>query len=133
MLASRWYCGKDTSNLALKHTYQEYTRASENLSSWYKTRCGHLRYHHLTGPYSRIYIGTYFSKIKSIRGNNCAQLFYNKVNFFKVYPLRRQEDCHMTIQLFLDLVGITEHMHMDQSPDLINSHFGSILQNYRIK
>ena len=132
-LVSRWGIGIETARSTLLSTYQEYTRETENLSRRFKTSRAHSRFRTLFGPYSTFYTDTLFTKIISLRGNTCGQIFYNKCRFYKFYPLKRKEDSHTTLLPLFTLAGIPSTMHSDRAPDLIAGTFGRILQKYRVR
>ena len=85
-LVSRWGIGIETARLTLLSTYQEYTREPRNLTRRFKTSRAHSRFRTLFGPYSTFYTDTLFSKVVSLRGNTCGQVFFNKSRFYKFSP-----------------------------------------------
>jgi len=132
-LMRRWGIGIDTARRTLRSTYQEYTRSADNLSRRFKTARVHSRYRQLTGPYSQFYMDTLFSKVVSIRGNTCGQVYFNKAGFWKFYPLRKKEDVHTTLPPLIELAGIPNGMHSDRAPELIKGRFSALLSRYRIR
>ena len=132
-LMRRWGIGIDTARRTLQSTYQEYTRSADNLTRRFKTARVHSRYRQLMGPYSQFYMDTLFSRVVSIRGNTCGQVYFNKAGFWKFYPLRRKEDAHLTLLPLIELAGIPQGMHSDRAPELIQGKFRSLLSRYRIR
>ena len=129
----RWGIGIQTARLILASTYQEYTRATDALTRRLKTSRSHSRYSSLQGPYSQFYTDVLFSKVISLRGNTCGQVYFNKARFYKFYPLHSKKDVHNTLLPLIELVGIPAGMHCDRAPELITGRFGKLLQKYRIR
>ena len=132
-LMSRWGVGKETAKRTLNATWQEYTRATDNLTRRFKTTRVHSRYRQLLGPYSVFYTDTLFSNILSLRGNTCGQVYFNKANFYKFYPMKTKGDAHTTLIPLLELAGMPSSMHSDRAPELITGKFRELLNKYRIR
>ena len=98
-----------------------------------KTSRAHSRYPTLEGPYSQFYTDVLFSKIVSLRGNTCGQVYFNRARFYKFYPLPSKRDVHHTLLPLIELVGIPSGIHCDRAPELISGRFGRLLQKYRIR
>ena len=58
------------------------------------------------------YVDTLLSKVKSIRGNNCANVF-TQVRFKKVVPMTARSDARQSLIEFTDDVGIPKHLVTD--------------------
>ena len=71
-------------------------------------------YLHLHRPLLRgtWYADTLFSKVKSIRGNTCANVF-TQGRFTKVVPMTARSDAGLSLLYFMDDVGITERLVMN--------------------
>ena len=132
-LMKRWGIGKHSATLTLQSTLQEYTRSADNLSRRFKTARVHSRFRQLLGPHSTFYTDTLFSNVKSLRGNTCGQVYYNRSHFFKFYPLENKKDAHETIIPLLTCAGMPSHIHSDRAPELIGGQFGSLLRKFRIR
>ena len=74
-----------------------------------------------------------FSRVISIRGNTCGQVYFNKAGFWKFYPLRKKEDAHTTLLPLIELAGIPQGLDSDRAPKLIRGKFSSLLARYRIR
>lgn len=82
-LVLRWGIRIQTARLTLASTYQEYTRATDVLTRRLKTSRAHSRYLTLEDPYSQFYTNVLFSKIISLRGNTCGQVYFDRARFYK--------------------------------------------------
>ena len=132
-LMKRWGVGKETARQTLHATWQEYTRSTDNLTRRFKTTRVHSRYRQLLGPYSVFNTDTLFSNVISLRGNTCGQVYFNKANFYKFYPLKSKSDAHTTLIPLLELAGMPSKIHSDRAPELISGRFGDLLRKYRIR
>jgi hypothetical protein len=68
-----------------------------------------LHYHRLQATF---YTDTLFSKVISIKGNKCAQLF-TSANFIKIYPMVSKSQVGTALQDFADDVGIMDQLIVD--------------------
>ena len=132
-LMERWGVGKETAKNTLECTWQEYTRSTDNLTRRFKTARVHSRFRHLMGPDSVFYTDTLFFNTKSLRGNTCGQVYFNKCHFYKFYPLKSKRDSHTTLLPLLDVAGLPSQIHSDRAPDLIAGQFSQLLRKYRIR
>ena len=128
----RWGTGIETACLTLSSTHQEYTRTTDSLTRRLKTSRANFRYPILEGPYAQFHTDVLLSKIVSLRGNTCGQVYYNRARFYKFYPLKSKKDVHITLLPLIELVGIPSGTHSDRAPELISGRFGTLLQTYRI-
>ena len=80
-LAKLWGCGLETAKRTLEATthkaYREYLSSTGSLTRKFRTRLAQLKYRQLALPHGAIYSDTMFSKIKSLRGFTCGQLYCN--------------------------------------------------------
>ena len=132
-LAFCWGIGINAARLTLQSTYQEYTRSADNLTRRFKTARVHSRYRQLHGPYSQFYMDTLFSKVTSIRGNTCGQVYFNRAGYYKFFPLKSKKHAHTTLLPLIELSGIPSGMHSDRAPELVKGQFSALLQKYRIR
>ena len=132
-LMSRWGIGKETARITLNSTWQEYTRAADNLTRRFKMARVHSRYRHLMGPHSIFYTNTLFFNTTSIRGNKCGQVYFNKCHFYKFYPLQSRKQIHNTLIPLLETAGFPSQIHSDRAPDIIAGKFSQLLRKYQIR
>lgn len=120
-LSRKWGCGLETAKKTLKVTTQKGIR--------YAVHPLHRRYRvdHLNLHRKRLgqewYMDQMFSKVKSLSGNTCANVFTNgKVT--KVYPLPSTSSLNLTnsLQDFADDVGIPALIHSDLAASVEGRH-----------
>ena len=98
-------------------------------------RAGHGRREHrsLSGHLSRFCSDTFKSSIKSLRGNTYIQLFSNRGNFVKCYPMQHKFEAPEALHRFIDEVGIPSEILTDGAPELKYAGWKKLCQRYRIK
>ena len=72
-------------------------RKTGNLYSRFRRDTYQRRYRRLGGQFARFYTDTMFSKVVSILGHTCAQIFYNKAGYIKFYPMASKSDAHKAL------------------------------------
>jgi hypothetical protein len=58
------------------------------------------------------YSNTMFSKIKSLKGNTCAQVFVAE-NFVQVHPMPTKADAGRALQVLAEDIGVLNHLVVD--------------------
>jgi hypothetical protein len=58
------------------------------------------------------YSDTMFSKVKSLKGNICAQVFVAE-NFVRVHPMTTKADAGRALQVLAEDVGVPNNMVVD--------------------
>jgi hypothetical protein len=114
-LARRWFIGLEAAEATLKATTQEGMRYVEgDMERRLRTSQHHLRFPTLN---CTIYTDTMFSKHRSVRGFNCAQVFTDGKGFYRVYPMQRKGDAHHALSQFIHDVGIPRSCLSDLAPE----------------
>jgi len=131
-LAKKWLITENSAERTLSSTYQEYLRTTDNLTRRFKTSRAHARYRNLRGPRAQMYTDILFSKVISIRGNTCGQVYTNKLNFYRFYGLKQKRDAHTTLKPILELTGIFERLHSDNAKEFKEGIYAQLLKEYRI-
>jgi hypothetical protein len=111
-VAKKLRCGLDTAKQTLKVTTQRGIRqAIHPLHRRYRVDHLNLNCKRLNDTF---YADTMFSKVKSINGNRCAQVYTNG-RFTKVYPMESKSSACIadTLQDFADDVGIPDTLICD--------------------
>jgi hypothetical protein len=109
-LAKKWRIGINTAKLTLKATTQFGLRhALHTIHPCYRTEHMLLRSNRLN---TTLYSDTLFAKVKSLKGNKCAQLFCSK-GYIRVYPMASKSDAGVALQEFIEDVGIPHEMVCD--------------------
>ena len=130
-LAARWHIGLDTAKATLKATTQEGMRFVEgDLERRLRTSRAHLRFPTLN---CTIYSDTLFSKHKSVRGFNCAQVFTDGKGFYRLYPMKRKGEAYHALSQFIHDVGIPKNCLVDMAKEERDGEWGRIVKHYHIK
>jgi hypothetical protein len=108
--AKKWRIGIKTAKLTLKATTQfGLCHALYPIHRRYLTDHMSLRYDRLN---TTLYSDTLFAKVKSLKGNKCAQLFCSE-GFIRVYPMALKSEAGVALQEFIEDVGIPNEMACD--------------------
>jgi hypothetical protein len=83
---------------------------------------------------TRMYSDTMFSRVKSISGNTCAQVFCNH-SYVKVIPMSSKANAGDALQTFVQDVGIPVELVVDSAAEQVgpNSVFSKNVHRYDIK
>ena len=115
-LARMWSIGLDTAKRTLQVTTQRGVRtAIHPLHRRYRVDHLHLNRRRLNGDW---YSDTLFSRVISLQGNVCAQVFTNG-NFTTVHPLSSKSRVAQALTEFSDDVGIPDSLMTDGAPELV--------------
>jgi hypothetical protein len=55
---------------------------------------------------SKVYTDTWFARVKSLRGNTCAQVYSTDFHFVKAVPMESKKDAYYSLEEFFRLCGI---------------------------
>ena len=120
-VAKLLHCGLDTAQRTLKRTTQRGIRhALHPLQRRYRVDHLMLNRRRLNDTF---YTDTLFSKVKSMNGNTCAQVYSNG-SFTKVFPMPDKTGARVgqTLTDFADDVGIPDTLVMDLAPEQAGKH-----------
>jgi hypothetical protein len=94
-LARRWFIGLEAAEATLNATTQEGMRyvIEGDMERRLRTSQHHMRFPTLN---CTIYTDTFFSKHRSVRGFNCAQVFTDGKGFYRLYPTMHYLNSSMT-------------------------------------
>ena len=100
--------GLKAAKRTLSATTHTCIRTVGNLSCHFKTDKSHLRYKKLATREGSFYIDTLFSKVKSIRGFTCGNLYTTLLSFKKFFPMETKtgKECSSSLQCLIHLIGI---------------------------
>ena len=61
------------------------------------------------------------SKVRSIRGHTCAQIYGNKFGYIKAYPTEKHHKFNFgdSLTLMIQDVGVMQKLHTDNTPEMI--------------
>jgi hypothetical protein len=121
-LAQRWNIGLSKAKKTLKVTTQRGTRtvAYPSLVARFFTNDRQLRYRRLK---TALYTDTMFASTVSTRGNTCAQVFINDLEWVRCFPLARKGDAHTSLDLLFPEEGVPNTMVMDDANELVGGKF----------
>jgi hypothetical protein len=121
-LARLWNIGLDAARHTLKTTTQIGVRhAVRPLSRRYQTDTQMLHYRQLDTTF---YCDTMFSKVKSLKGNLCAQVFVAD-NFIRVHPMMTKSDAERALQVLAEDDGVPNHIVVDGAREQTGAHTAS--------
>ena len=133
MLAKLWRIPIPIARQTILATTQQSIRSKEgNMSRRFRTDTYQQRYRRLGGPYARFCTDTLFSKVKSIMGNTCAQIYSNRIGFVKLYPMTTKSDSHNTFSNFIHEVGIPHSIHSDGAKEETLGLFCKKMRKYKV-
>jgi hypothetical protein len=91
-----------------------------SLEAWYRTNDRQLCYRRLS---TALYTDTMFASATSRRGNTCAQIYINDLEWCRAYPLRTKGDAHLSLDLLFPEEGVPNTMISDDAPELHAGEF----------
>ena len=103
-----------------------------NISRRVRTKIHQRRYRQLDGHLGRFSSDTFFSKCRSLRGNNCFQLFTNRASFTKAYSMESKADAPFALNRFIHEVGVPTEIHTDGSKEQSQGRWKKICQKHSI-
>ena len=115
-LMKMWHIGFATAKRTLTSTTHQCLRSLDDIRRRFRTDKAHMRYRRLTNSrHGKFYVDTLFSKVKSIRGYTCGNLFTNTLGFKKFFPLRTESEGKRNMADFVQMVGIPPSIHSDDA------------------
>ena len=133
ILSQAWHIPLNLAKRTMDVTEYKSIRSQEGkLSRRFRTNTYQRRYRRLGGPFSRFYTDTLFSKVKSISGNTCAQIYSNRIGFTKLYPMDSKSNAHNSFSTLIHEVGIPHELHSDHAKELTEGEFKKKLNKYEV-
>ena len=131
ILSKRWGIGLTTA----KRTMQVTTQAGiRNVLApgerKVRQRLNHLNFPNLKGTF---YTDTMFSKVKSTRGFNAAQVFTDGRGYDQIYPLVSKKRASEALMSFIHDVGIPQTIVSDNASEETQGKFEETCRKYRIE
>lgn len=121
-LAKLWGCGIETARKTIESSTCKYFRQIvKGMHRRFRSRRSLMRYVQLALPAGGFYSDTLFSKVRSVRGYTCAQVYGNKFGFLKVYPMESKEQQNVgdTLTLLVQEIGVPQSLHVDNAPEMV--------------
>ena len=132
-LAKRWNISLDAARRTLQSTQYDSLRILRgSIHKRVKTRAHQNRYRQLGGYLSTFASDTFKSSVLSTRGNKYVQLFCNRGNFVKLYPMKSKAHAHHALDRFLHEVGIPTELLTDGAKELTLGQWGKTCLRHRI-
>ena len=80
-----------------------------------------MRYRQIRLPAGEFYTDTMLSKVISIRGHKCAQIYGNKFGDIKAYPLEKHSKQFLvdSLSLIIQDAGVMQKLHTDNAPEMV--------------
>jgi hypothetical protein len=133
-VAKRFRCGLETARRTLKATTQNGIRhAIHPLTRRYRVDHLNLNRRRLNDTF---YTDTLFSRVKSLKGFTCAQVYTNG-RYTRVFPmaLKSSENIAQTLRDFVDDVGIPNTLVCDLATEQVGSYTPMMreVRHYRIR
>ena len=133
-LASLWKIGLDTAEKTLEATTNKCTREVNGpIHSRFRRRLRQFKYKQLSAPHGEFSSDTMFSKVISLRGYTCGQVFTNDMYFIKFVPMRIKSEAPQALKLFIQQVGIPGQMHSDGAKEMASSEWRNTCTKYDIR
>ena len=109
-LSKRWRISYNTAkNTLLASTQNNLRQPVHPITRRFRTDLSTLRYRRLN---ERWYSDTLFSKVKSLQGHTCAQIFNSK-SFVKIVPMKSEKEAGRSLKTFNEDVGVPNHITVD--------------------
>jgi hypothetical protein len=121
-LAKRWGIAFDRAEKTVRRTSQDAVWRYTGTGMHYRkpTNDRYLRYNRL--PYD-MYSDTLQAGVKSLQGNQYAQLFSTDFGWVRIYPMRKKSEAHETLSIFLKKEGVPLNFIMDNSKEQVLGNF----------
>jgi len=115
-LASRWSIGIKDAHETVNATTQKFIlNALHPIERRFQTKNAMLRYNNLNCQFSS---DTFFSNVKSLLQNTCAQLFVTDFGYLKFSPMKQKSEAGFALKELIQDVGIPKHLHTDGAKEL---------------
>ena len=121
-LSQLWKCGLEMAKRTIEATTcRHYRHTSNGITKRFKPTRDLTRYHQIRLPAGEFYSDTMMSKVKSIRGHTCAQIYGNKFGFIKGYPMETHNkgDLGDSLTLLIQDVGVMQKLHTNNAPEMV--------------
>ena len=131
-LGEKWDIGLNTAKLTTKVTTQEGVRTVDHPSVQrrFHTNKWQLRYHRLN---TTMFTDTYFSSIKFTRGNTCAQIWMNDIEWIRIYPMSTKIHAHHSAKNLFKNDSVPSKMVLDSGRELIMGKFNEACQDATVQ
>ena len=131
-LAEKWDIGLTTEKRTTKVTTQRGVRTVEHpiLQQRFRTNDRKLIYHRLN---TNMFTDTYFSSIKSTRGNTCAQIWTNDIDWIRIDPVSTKIHAHNSAKKLFKNDGVLSKIVMYGAREKIMGKFKGACQDAKVQ
>jgi hypothetical protein len=132
-LADLWYISIEDAARTLKCTDMDRIRQIKGkIHRRFKTMVHQKRYKQLGGYLSMFASDTFKSNVTSLRGNQYVQLFCNRANYTRCYPIKKKEHAWHALDRFLHEVGVPSEMLTDEAVELVRAEWARTCRKHKI-
>lgn len=125
-LSKLWGIGIKTAKRTLAATSHQCIRELSTLTRCFQTDMVHMQYKQLATREGRFYVDMLFTKIQSICGYTCGNLYTTTtLGFFKFFPMETSTggECASKLQTVLKMVGTPPSIHSAGAKDFVKGAF----------
>ena len=132
-LSSLWGINLNDAVRTLRSTTQDSIRQLKGpISRRVKTKAHQRSYNQLAGYLGAFASDTFKANVLSLRGNKFTQLFTNRGNYVRSYPIQTKADAYKALDRFLHEVGIPHEILTDGAKELTKGEWGKTCSRYKI-
>ena len=132
-LSKLWNISLDSAKRTLNSTKQTSMHVIKNgLTRRRMANKSRLDFIRLSGYLADFASDTFFSNVTSLRGNKCVQLFANRGNYVKPYPLESKSKAYEALHKFCLEVGLPNSLLTDGALELTQSQWGKLCRKHKI-
>ena len=118
-LSDKWLIGRQQAQQTIQVTTQRGIRSAVlPLSRRYRAD----RFYQRKRLDGHFYTDTYYARSKSLHGNTCAQIFANKEQFVKAYPMTTKRDAGKALRTFIQEYGVPTYLTFDGAPEQVGEN-----------
>jgi len=133
-LAELWSIGIDVAQRTIDTSTQNTLRVTNcDLHHRFQTKAHQWQFNQLGGIYGRYCTDTAIAKIKSIRGNTCAQIFTNAANHTVCYPMKSKGEAHLALSNFFHDIVVPNTLHSDNAKEFTAGEFRNKCNKHSVK
>ena len=121
-LAQLWKCGIETAHKTIEATtFRYYRNTVKGLTKIYRPSQDFILYRQVRITEGEFYTDTILSKVISIRGHTCAQIYGNKFGYNKAYSLEKHDKQFLgnSLSLIFQDPGVMQKLHTDTAPEMV--------------
>jgi hypothetical protein len=128
-LAQNWGIGKEAARRTVESTTQPAVRDLKHMRGGrrLKPNAWMLRYPRRD---AKVYSDTWFARVKSLRGNTCAQVYGTDFHFVKAVAMESKKDAYYSLEEFFRLCWIPAALIPDNAKELTQGIFAKTAKRF---